>query len=341
MASNSDEEMEMMGYMSTGGGDPQAIYIANNQQRETNTEAHLNGELQQDELHNVSAVSDRNRDNSDYHSTQDDSALGILASMSVGSRVPQSVIEAASSGKSGQCHDIQMEWFVEFSWLELEEMTLKLYCRYCKYFDPCGIFSVGKLAARTRYEDMKKHASSEPHRRCLQMHTEQFPDTVLHIQQGTEIQENLTKITPQNWSILFPWMQHDKATDTLFCQPCQQDGMSGNLVAGVERSQINMSEIEEHEQLVSHRTAVVQHKRRHLATLATPTESVTSPRTVDTLGPVSVEVSKAKRKRGRPKKYPPRYIILSELPLLYVTFVFALASFILSICDCVCNASHR
>ena len=65
-----------------------------------------------------------------------------------------------------------------------------------------------------------------------------------------------------------------------------------------------MSEIKEHEQLVSHRTAVVQHKRRHLATLVTPAELITFRQTITT--PEHVGGSKAKRKRGRPKEYSPR-----------------------------------
>ena len=291
LAANSEEEVEMMEYMRTGNGS-QGVYM-HHAEKQIDTGSHRKESSAQ-----VAPV----KYTSDNFIEQDETALDLLASMSVGNRLPENIAQAANSGTQGQFHNIRMEWFVEFTWLEFEEMSVKLYCRYCKYFDPCGIFSVGKIAAHTKYEDIKKHSSSEQHRRCLQMHMEQFPDTVQDIQQENtldsmiEDEESLLKITPRHWSILFPWLQHNRATDTLYCQPCQQDGMSGTLVTGVARTKISMLEIEEHEQLVSHRTAVVQHKRRHLATVGTPTISILSAQKD------AVEPSKIKRKKGRPRK---------------------------------------
>ena len=314
VAGYSDEEVSVMEYMRTSAAESQSMCVERGHHREHQTQVQEQHDTErQHQTPTVQSISvDCRKDITENYATQDDSALEILASMSVGDRVPESVMAAASGDRRGQFHNIRMEWFVEFAWLELEEMTLKLFCRYCKYFDPCGVFSVGKIAAHTKYEDIKKHNSSESHRQSLLMHTEQFPDTIQHIQQDKNTHdsnysnESLTKITPHHWSILFPWMQHDVATDTLFCQPCQQDGMSGSWVVGIARSEINIAEIEEHEKLVSHRTAVVQHKRRHLATLATPTMSLVSQQTGNTSESQLTDISptKAKRKRGRPRKYP-------------------------------------
>ena len=285
--------MEVMEYMGTG-NTGQGMFTHHEKQ-------HVDAGSHQKEVQSSVQVAPVNYTNDNFIQ-QDESALDLLASMSVGNRLPENIAQAATSDTQGQFQNIRMEWFVEFTWLEFEESSVKLYCRYCKYFDPCGIFSVGKKAAHTKYEDIKKHSSSEQHRRCLQMHMEQFPDTVQDIQQENtldtmiEDEESLLKITPRHWSILFPWLQHNRATDTLYCQPCQQDGMSGTLVTGVARVKISMLEIEEHEQLVSHRTAVVQHKRRHLATVGTPTISILCAQKDP------VELSKIKRKKGRPRK---------------------------------------
>ena len=299
LASHSEEEMEIMEY--TGTGNVQSIYMHS-------TESHIDvGSHQKEGNSNVHAVPVNY--SSENFVQQDESALDLLASMSVGNRPSNTIAEAATSDRHGQFHNIRMEWFVEFTWLEFEEISVKLYCRYCKYFDPCGIFSVGKIAAHTKYEDIRKHGSSEQHRRSLQKHLEQFPDTVQNIQLENSVnniienEETLSKVTPHHWSILFPWLHHNRATDTLYCQPCQQDGMSGTLVSGVDRVNISMSEIEEHEQLVSHRTAVVQHKRRHLATMGTSTMSILSAEK-DSLG-----IKKIKRKKGRHNKSFNRYIL--------------------------------
>lgn len=272
---------------------------------------HLKPPLEQSQVQCV----DLNGDNSNSYASQGDSALDILASMSVGDRVSENVATATNVDRRAPIYNVKMEWFVEFVWLELEEATLKMFCRYCKYFDPCGVFSVGKMATHARYEDIKKHSSSETHRRSMQMHAEQYPDTIQHIQENSNTcdsnsdHENATGVTPHHWSILFPWMQYDKATDTLLCRPCQQDGMSGSWISGIERSKISVSEIEQHEQLVSHRTAVVQYKRRHIATLATPTASLVPQQTSQTANSSEGLISGTRdiqRKRGRPRKLPSR-----------------------------------
>lgn len=167
---------------------------------------------------------------------------------------------------------IKMEWFVEFDWLEFDEMSEKLLCRFCKYCDPCGVFSVGKPAAQSNYEDIKKHNSSEPHRQSIVIHMEQFPDATNEMPSSRDIgaSEFNNETLPHHWTILFPWMQHDKALDILYCQACQRDGTQGSWVEGVPRAEVTLTNIEDHEQLVSHRTAVVQQKRKHLETLTAP-----------------------------------------------------------------------
>ena len=74
------------------------------------------------------------------------------------------------------------------------------------------------------------------------MHMEQFPDTVQDIQRENtldtmiEEDESLLKVTPRHWSILFPWLQHNRATDTLLlsAMPTRRDVL-GTLVTGVAR----------------------------------------------------------------------------------------------------------
>ncbi len=246
----------------------------------------------------------------------------VLANVPKDGRLPDSILSTVSSSQNTHYQNVQVEWFVEFGWLELDEISWKLYCRFCKYFDPIGEFSAGKLLTDTLYEDMLKHHKSESHRNSMFLHSEQFSDTLHHIQDlsfshneekqykdtcnsvnnhGTV--EKPTGVAPRHWSILFPWMQHDKVSDCLFCQPCKQDGMSGSWVGGIERSNVSVKDIEEHEQLVSHRTAVVQQKRYHLTALTLQSSLAHCVDVID-MRPKrdTSQSSNKKRKRGRPRK---------------------------------------
>lgn len=246
----------------------------------------------------------------------------VLANVPKDGRLPDSILSTVSSSQNTHYQNIQVEWFVEFGWLELDEISWKLFCRYCKYYDPVGEFSAGMLLDDTLYENMLKHHKSESHRNSMFLHSEQFSDTLHHIQDlsYSQREENQTKdvansmnehgtvekpigIAPRHWSILFPWMQHDNASDCLFCKPCKEDGMSGSWVDGIKRSNVAVKDIEEHEQLVSHRTAVVQQKRHHLTALTLQSKLAHCVDVID-MRPKrdSLQSSNKKRKRGRPRK---------------------------------------
>ena len=72
--------------------------------------------------------------------------------------------ETEGEAQTFRIRRIRPAWFLEFPWLELNQMDMCFYCKLCRLYKQPGVFSFGRPAGNPKKDYFVKHENTEGHK---------------------------------------------------------------------------------------------------------------------------------------------------------------------------------
>ena len=172
---------------------------------------------------------------------------------------------------------IQLEWFLEHPWLEVDRKRAVFLCKYCRVYRPLGVFVAGKPIEDPKQDELKKHEETEGHKEAVKSYDKDAnvatrPDLkgssigVVDASMVLSYTSTLGSTASNVRSTLmmhYPWLQHDAQNNVHICLPCRECGWQApgdttTPVSYVWSGQISKESLEQHDMSKSHRAALVK-----------------------------------------------------------------------------------
>ncbi len=199
----------------------------------------------------------------------------------------QEFLAFCAKRRGPQHRRIQLEWFLEYPWLEVDRKRAVFLCKYCRVYRPLGVFVAGKPIEDPKQDDLSKHEQTDGHKEAVKSYDKDSnvatrPDLkgssvgVVDASMVLSYTSNLGSTTSPMRTALtmqFPWLQHDADSDVYLCLPCRECSWrppgSPNTCSHVWSGPVKKDVLEHHEASRPHKLALTRFREMQKAAVDT------------------------------------------------------------------------